>query len=205
MRVLIVFDHPYGAGASENVPHARSFSAALLKAARSGLARAGHDVDLIDLHADGFNPVMSAQALAELRQRTTSDPLVVDYQSRLGAADHLVFIYPTWWMSPPAGTKGFLDRVLNPGFAYEEHRPGRPLTRLLHRLGGVTVLTPMTTPGWLYRTWFAQPAQRMLFRGTFALIGIPRLRFHGFTAPAQRSAAHRERSLRRTERLFAAL
>jgi putative NADPH-quinone reductase len=205
MRVLIVFDHPYGAAASDNIPHHRSFSAALLKATLAGLETAGHHADLIDLHADGFDPVMSARALTELRLRATSDPIVLDYQARLGAADHVIFIYPTWWMSMPAGTKGFLDRVLNPGFAYEEVRPGRPLTRLLHRLSGVTVLTPMTTPGWLYSTWFAGPAQRILFRGTFGLIGIPHLRFHGFSAPAQRSAAHRERSLKYTERLFARL
>ncbi len=30
MNFVIVFDHPYGAMASENVPHRRSYSAALL-------------------------------------------------------------------------------------------------------------------------------------------------------------------------------
>lgn len=204
MHVLAVFDHPYTAAAHDNVPHRRSYSAALLAAATRGLERAGHTVDLVDLAADGFDPVMRASDLADWRMHEMTDPMIADYQLRLAAADHVLFVFPTWWMSMPALTKGFLDKVLSKGFAFEEPTPGGALIRKLS-LSGVTVLTPMTTRFWLYRLWFARPGHRILFRGTFALIGIRGLRWFSFEGPAQRSAAWRQRKLERVERYFAAL
>jgi NAD(P)H dehydrogenase (quinone) len=206
MNVVAVFDHPYTAAANADVPHERSFSAALLAAAARGLATAGHRLDVIDLAADRFDPVMSRADLVDWRTgRATGDELVANYQQRLAAADHVLFVFPTWWMSMPAATKGFLDRVLTKGFAFEEPRPGGALVRTLTRLRGVTVLTPMTTRFGLYRLWFARPGHRILFRGTFGLIGIKRLRWFSFEGPAQRSAAWRATQLERVERRFSAL
>lgn len=205
MHVLAVFDHPYTADAHENAPHARSYSAALLAAARRGLRRAGHTVDTIDLAADGFNPVMSREDLIAWRTGGAADPRVAEYQARLAVADHVVFVFPTWWYSMPALTKGFLDRVLTKGFAFEEPRPGAALVRTLTRLRGVTVITPMTTRYRMYDWWFGKPGHRILFRGTFALIGIRRLRWISIEGPAQRSASWRAARLERIERYFAAL
>src|SRR4051794_5676464 len=98
--------HPYGASASENIPHRRSYSAALLSAAIRGLRSKNHHIDLIDLHAYGFNPVTSAEELTSWRQQQVNDPLITDYQKRLIAADHIIFIFPIWWESMPALTKG---------------------------------------------------------------------------------------------------
>lgn len=205
MNVLAVFDHPYTASAHADVPHERSFSAALLAAARRGLERAGHTVDIIDLMADGFDPVMSRDDLVAWRTRTTIDPVVADYQRRLAAADHVLFVFPTWWFSMPALTKGFLDRVLSKGFAFEEPKPGGEIVRTLTRLRSVAVLTPMTTRFGLYRWWFGRPGHRILFRGTFGLIGVKRLRWFSFEGPAQRTAAWRRTQLDRVERYFSAL
>ena len=202
-HTLIVFDHPYGAGAWQNEPHHRSLSAALLRAAIDGLADAGRSVDVIDLAADGFSPVMTADDLRAWRANGAIDPLVLDYQRRLGEAEHLVFIHPTWWMGMPAGTKGFLDRVLTRGFAFDEPRIGGALVNRLHGLRSVTVLTPMTTQGGVYRWWFGRPGHRILFRGTFGLIGIRRLRWFGYGRSTQRGAQSRERALARTRAYFA--
>jgi putative NADPH-quinone reductase len=205
MHALVVFDHPYGREAHTNVPHNRSLSAALLAEALAGLAAAGHSADVIDLAADGFDPVLSADDLRAWRHDAAVDPRVLDYQQRLAAADHVVFIFPTWWMSAPAATKGFLDRVLTPGFAFDEPTPGGALVRKLHSLRGVTVLTPMTTPTPLYSLWFARPGHRMLFRGTFALIGIRNLTWVTIGRSSARGASSRARVLARTRRRFARL
>lgn len=105
MNILIIFDHPYGSGASENILHNRSYSAALLAATIRGLRSSGHRIDLIDLHKDGFNPVMSASDLASWRTKEVIDPLIADYQQRLLEADHLIFIFPIWWEGMPAMMK----------------------------------------------------------------------------------------------------
>ena len=205
MHVLVVFDHAYGAEAGDDVPHHRSLSAALLRQVLAGLADARHTHDLLDLAAEGFQPVMSA---AELRGRRLQEPPpsdVASLQTRLAAPDHLVLVFPTWWMSMPTGTKGFLDRVLTPGFAYDEPRPGRPLVRRLTRLQGVSVLSPMTSPEWAYRWWFGQPAARILGRGTFRLIGIRRVRWYAVPRSVARGAAGRDRELARVRRRFGRL
>jgi putative NADPH-quinone reductase len=205
MHTLLVFDHPYGATAHDNVPHRRSFSAALLAAALEGSAQAGHTTDVIDLGADGFDPVVSADDLRAWRQDTAVDPVVLDYQRRLAAADHLVLVHPIYWMVMPAGTKGFLDRVLTRGFAFGERTPGALLQRRLMRLRRVTILSPLTTPLPFYRTLFGAPAVRTLATGTFRLIGIPTVRWHGFAGMAQRTPAQRRRALDGVSRRFARL
>ncbi len=203
MNTLIVFDHPYTRAASENVPHQRSFTAAMAAAAERGLSSAGHEIDLIDLHADGFNPVMSAEDLAAWRQKKVIDPQVAGYQERLLAADHLVFAFPIWWESMPALTKGFLDRVLTKGVVYSEPKKGRPFVNHLDNLQGVTALTVMSTPTWIYRTVLGGPLTKMMFRGTFHKMGIHNLSWINESDPAGRTLEQRQASLTRIENRFA--
>lgn len=205
MRVLMVFDHPYGAEASENIPHRRSFSAAIAAAARRGLERAGHDVDLIDLHRDGFDPVMHEIDLAAWRQKSVVDDQAADYQSRLKLADHLVFVFPIWWEAMPASTKGFLDKVMTKGIVYSESKPGRPFVNGVKNLQGVTLMTVMTTPDLIYRWLFGNPITKILFRGTFRKIGVRRLRWLNFTNPSSRTLHERQRILQGVEDRFAGM
>lgn len=205
MKFLIVFDHPYGASSSENTPHHRSYSAALLAAVMRGLSTKGHTSDLIDLHADGFNPVTSAEELAAWRQQKTKDPLVASYQERLIAADHIVFIFPIWWESMPALTKGFLDKVFVKGTIYDEPKPGHPFVHMLPNNKGVSLLTVMSTPDFIYRWVFGNPITKMLFRGTFRKMGIHKLRWYNYTGMSRRSLEQRVLYLKKTEQRFARL
>jgi NAD(P)H dehydrogenase (quinone) len=110
MRVAIIFDHPYTYDSSANVPHERSFTAAVAAAAVRGLERAGHQVDLFDLVADGFDPVMTRDDLVAWRRNEAVDPQVLSYQSRLALADHIVFAFPIWWESMPHRRRDFSTR-----------------------------------------------------------------------------------------------
>ena len=51
MRILAVLAHPWP----------ESFAHAILGAVRDGAERGGHPVRVIDLHAEGFVPTMSAE------------------------------------------------------------------------------------------------------------------------------------------------
>ncbi|MET9933301.1 MULTISPECIES: NAD(P)H-dependent oxidoreductase [unclassified Streptomyces] len=207
MRVLLVLDHPYTLTSAENAPHRRSFTAAVAAAAVRGATAAGHEVDVIDLAADGFSPVMTREDLVAWRRGAVVDPLVGDYQRRLLAADHLVFAFPVWWEAMPAATKGFLDRVLTKGVVFAE-RPGakgNPFRNLMPRLGGVTVLSVMTTPDKAYRWWYRDPLTKILFRGTFGKIGVGNLRWINFDRVAGKTPEQRRRLLDATERRFAGL
>lgn len=207
MRVLLVLDHPYTIASAENQPHRRSFSAAVAAAVVRGAQSAGHDVDLIDLAADRFQPAMTGEDLLAWRQGKTIDPLVLDYQQRLFAADHLVFVFPVWWEAMPAATKGFLDRVLTKGIMYEElpDAKGNPFRNLMTSLAGVTVLSIMTTPDKAYRWWYRDPLTKILFRGTFAKIGVKNLRWTNYPSVGRKTDRQREHMLRATEKSFATL
>ncbi|MGO4185257.1 NAD(P)H-dependent oxidoreductase [Paenibacillus sp. MCAF9] len=205
MKVLIIFDHPYTATASENIPHQRSFSAALLGSVTKGLHTGGHQIDLIDLHADEFNPVMSAKELAAWRQKKTLDPLVNDYQQRMFESDHIIFIFPIWWESMPAMTKGFLDKVFSKGIIYEEPKPSRPFVNKLNKLKGVSLLTVMATPGFIYRWIFGNPITKIIFRGTFRKMGFHKLKWFNYAGMDNRPLEARTSILAKTEKRFAAL
>ena len=207
MRILIVLDHPYTLASSENVPHRRSFTAAVAAAAIRGAEAAGHEVDCIDLAADGFAPAMTAADLVAWRQAGVVDPQVADYQRRLMQADHLVFAFPVWWEAMPAATKGFLDRVLTKGVVYKEvaGAKGNPFRNLMTRLGGVTVLSIMTTPDKAYRWWFRDPLTKILFKGTFSKIGVKNLTWVNYDKVADRTPEQRQQLLVDTEARFAKL
>lgn len=116
----------------------------------NSLLRMGHealaeqyDVTVSDLYADGFNPALGTADLggftgdvgnvveltgeAYARGEVPAD--VRREQENLAAAELLVLQFPLWWYGPPAMMKGWIDRVLQSGFAQGEMDPdtGLPL------------------------------------------------------------------------------
>ena len=207
MRVMLVLDHPYTLDSAANVRHQRSFSAADAVAVAGGSADAGHDVDVADLAADGFNPAMTKADLLAWRQSRVIDPTVLDYQQRLFAADHLVFVFPVWCEAMPAETKDFLDRVLTKGVVFDEvpGAKGNPFRNQLTRLGGVSVLTVMTTPDTAYRWWYRDPLTKIMFKGTFGKIGIKNLRWTNYASITDKTDEQRQELLHDTRRRFGRL
>ena len=47
------------------------------------------------------------------------DKVVEKYQEILKNTDELILVFPIWWMLMPAVLKGFFDKVMVKGFAYE--------------------------------------------------------------------------------------
>lgn len=84
-----------------------------------GLAEAGHEAEVLDLHRIGFDPVLQG---ADEPDWTASEqifsPEVEKEINRMKAHDALAFVFPVWWWHLPAMLKGYIDRVWNNGFAY---------------------------------------------------------------------------------------
>jgi len=162
MKTLIIFNHPYKG----------SYCSAILQSVINGLHKTGGEIDVLDLDFDGFNPVMTVDDLAAWRSGKTLDPKVSDYQQRIQAASHLVFIFPIWWEVMPAMTKGFLDKVLLRTFAYDQPTPGTPFKNLLLNLKSVTVITTSSVPGFFYRLIYKNAVKHVMLTGGFKKIGI---------------------------------
>lgn len=192
MKTVIIFDHPYTAAAGNNVPHHRSFLAALLKSVMTERQQAGDTIDLIDLHADHFNPVMSAADLTNWRRGVPCDPQVADYQQRLLNADRIIFMFPVWWEVMPAMTKGFLDKVYAKGQLYN----AKTMQTKLVKQPKIDIITTMSTPNWAYRLLFGAPLAKLLFRGTFLKTRLWHFKWHNFAQVDKKSLAQREAILR---------
>ncbi len=194
MRVAIVFNHPYEG----------SYCHAILNSVMSGLQHAGHEVDLIHLDKDGFNPVMTTADLKAFKDRKPVDPMVIAYKQRLGEADHLIFIFPIWWELMPALTKGFIDKVIFPGVAYDYTREGRGMVPLFKRLKSVTVITTMNTPSFLYRIVFGNAIRKAVITGTFWKMGYKNRKWINIGFVKSMSHEKRTQWLTRLEKRFAA-
>ena len=157
--------------------------------------------------ADDFNPAMTRADLLAWRQARVVDPVVLDYQQRLFAVDHLVFVFPVWWEAMPAATKGFLDRVLTKGVVFDEIQDakGSPFRNRLTRLSGVSVLTVMTTPNKAYRWWYRDPLTKIMFKGTFGKIGVKNLTWTNYASITDQTDEQRHQLLRDTRQRFADL
>ncbi len=82
------------------------------------LTARGWEVDLCDLYAEEFNPVLSAAERRGYHDTATNCAPVEPYVARLRAADALVFVFPVWNFGFPAILKGFIDRVFLPGVSF---------------------------------------------------------------------------------------
>ena len=167
MKVVIVFNHPYEG----------SFGNAILNSVTKGLKGADHEVDLMHLDHDGFDPVMSKADLKAFVDHKPVDPQVMDYNERLEKADHLIFIFPIWWDLMPAMTKGFVDRVLTPGVVYDHHPRGFGLVPLLKNLKGVTVITTMNKPKIMYSLLIGNLIKRAMINSVFKTMGYKNLKW----------------------------
>src|SRR5690606_9805111 len=109
-KTLIVIAHP----------DPNSFNQAIKTHLVAALNEQNHWVKVRDLYALKFNPVLSLDELKRYESQEGEVPIDVKAeQDEILWADHLIFIYPTWWWSMPAVMKGYIDRVFVPGFAFE--------------------------------------------------------------------------------------
>ena len=104
-KILIINGHP----------DPESFCTHLANAYQKGALAANAQVDLLHLYQLAFDPVLRYG----YRQRTELEPDLVNAQKLIAEANHLVFVYPTWWGTYPALLKGFIDRVFLPKFAFK--------------------------------------------------------------------------------------
>jgi putative NADPH-quinone reductase len=173
MNYVIVFNHPYEG----------SFCNAILQTIQKALGAAGHHIDILHLDNDGFNPVMTAADLQGFVKGAPVDPQVLQYRSVLEKADQLILIFPIWWELMPALTKGFVDKVIYPGVAYDYDKTSR-WPRMVKRwtsLKGGTLITTMNTPGFLYRLIFGNAIKKAVFTGTFWKMGYGNRKWFNFS------------------------
>ncbi|HFI0463712.1 TPA: NAD(P)H-dependent oxidoreductase [Streptococcus suis] len=114
MKALIVFAQP----------RKSSFTHALVDRIAQTIQGQGHQVQIRDLYAMGFDPVLKAEDTIHIEEGKflrEADGFPSDVQVEMDlieASDLLVYVFPSWWNGMPAIMKGYVDRVFQHGFAY---------------------------------------------------------------------------------------
>jgi NAD(P)H dehydrogenase (quinone) len=130
MKVLVVYAHP----------NPESFNHAVVEKFTKGLLQGGHEYELIDLYAEGFDPITRLEDFGQF----SGEPMpqdVLEEQKRVSDADALVLIGPVLGWSIPAIMKGWIDRVFSHGFSYQIAENGEIIGLLKHKKGLIIVTT----------------------------------------------------------------
>lgn len=104
MNVLIILGHP----------NKYSFNYSIAETCREQVEASGHTVLFHDLYAEKFDPI---QYIDNENSDIKDD--IKSHCSHLKSCDAIIVIHPNWWGQPPAIIKGWIDRVLLPGVAYD--------------------------------------------------------------------------------------
>lgn len=191
-HILYVYCHP--------LPE--SFHAGIRDAALAGLREAGHSIDLLDLYAEGFDPVLSAEGRRHYHDVSVNQRGLEAYVARLQAAEVLVVQFPTWCFGPPAMLKGFIDRLMMPGVAFDMSDPAhvRPILDSLKQIVGVVTYG---RPRWMalamqdpprrlvtrYLRWFAAKRSKAEYLALYHMNTASEARRHAFLDKVRRRMA----------------
>lgn len=159
MHVLVVYCHPVET----------SFASALHQEVLANLRAAGHTVDDCDLYAEDFNPVMSREERLRYHEVPRNQQALAGYVARLRAADAIVLCFPTWCFGLPAMLKGFFDRLLMPGVAFDISDPANVQPMLTH-IRRISAVVTYGRPRWM--AWYmGDPPRRIVTRYLRRLTG----------------------------------
>ena len=114
MNALIIYAHP----------RKESFSYALLTRVTAALEKKNYEVEVRDLYAMNFNPILNESDMIytknqEFVRENSEYPEDVKVEQKLiEESELLIYLFPIWWNGMPAIMKGYIDRVFQHGFAY---------------------------------------------------------------------------------------
>lgn len=177
-------------------PNPESLNAAFVQAYKEALDNKEVEVKLLAIHAMNFEP--SLKFGYTKRMEVESDILLA--QELITWADHLVWFHPVWWGGLPALTKGFIDRVFTPGFAFKYRDNSVWWDKLLT---GKTarIITSLDQPAIYYRMMFGRPSVNQLKKSTLQFCGIKPVKVSYFGPIRNSSEVQRRKMIAKVEKL----
>lgn len=156
-NVLVLLGHP----------DPQSFNGALADAYAAAASEAGASVQLLRLVDLDFDPILRMG----FRGSQPLEPDLERARRAIEAADHVVWVFPTWWASPPALVRGFVDRVFLPGWAFRYHE-GAIVQEKLLRGRSARVVTTMDAPRFWYVLAYRSALHRAFVTATLDYCGF---------------------------------
>lgn len=161
MNISIILAHP----------NKKSFNHAIAKTAFAVLRANGHNVNFHDLYRENFDPILSEE---EIPQEAELSAHIEEYCREIAWAEGIIVVHPSWWGQPPAILKGWIDRVLRPGVAYQFHEgdAGEGIPVGLLKAETALVFNTSNTPSEREQSVFGDPLERLWDNCIFDLCGV---------------------------------
>ncbi len=161
MKILVILAHP----------REGSFNHAIAKKAVKTLRKGGHEVIFHDLYAEKFDPILPYH---EIPKDAKLDPVIKKHCQELSGAEGIIIIHPNWWGQPPAILKGWIDRVIRAGVAYEfvEADQGEGVPVGLLNVRNVLIFNTSDTPEEREIEIFEDPLKTLWKNCIFRLCGV---------------------------------
>lgn len=131
-KILIIDGHPLEKSLCKSIAdtYQNASTNSQVEVKRINIRDLSFDLTLLDFEGD---------------QKLEED--LIKAQDLIKWCNHLVVVYPIWWGMMPALLKGFIDRVLLPGFAFKYH-DNDPMWDKLLKGKSARVIVTSDSPVW---------------------------------------------------------
>jgi NAD(P)H dehydrogenase (quinone) len=161
MKISVILGHP----------DKGSFNHAISETVVQTLKDNNHIVNYHNLYAEGFDPIMPA---SEIPKNVLLDTVIRSHCDEIAEAEGIVIVHPNWWGQPPAILKGWIDRVIRVGVAYEfeEGDSGEGIPNGLLKAKKALVFNTSDTSAKREDEVFGDPLERLWRDCVFGLCGV---------------------------------
>ncbi|MGB9978896.1 NAD(P)H-dependent oxidoreductase [Methanobacterium sp.] len=161
MKIIVILGHPSKG----------SFNHAIADTTVFTLRKNGHEIIYHDLYAEKFDPIVLGE---EIPKDAELDSLIEKHCKEISEANGIIIVHPNWWGQPPAILKGYVDRVIRAGVAYEflEGDNGEGVPNGLLKAETAIVFNTSNTPEARELEIFGDPLENIWKKCIFDLCGV---------------------------------
>ena len=161
MKVSVILAHP----------DKGSFNHAIAEISVKTLRQSGHNVFFHDLYSERFDAILPYE---EFPKEASLPDNIAAHCREISEADGIIIVHPNWWGMPPAILKGWVDRVIRPGTAYEfvETDKGEGVPNGLLKAKAAIVFNTSNTDSERERNIFGDPLETIWKNCIFGLCGV---------------------------------
>jgi NAD(P)H dehydrogenase (quinone) len=161
MRISVILAHP----------NDESFNHAIARMAVKHLEANGHKVLFHDLYKENFDPLLDRD---EIPKDAPLPGVIKEHCGEMTEAEGIIIVHPNWWGQPPAILKGWVDRVIRPGVAYDflENDSGEGVPNGLLKAKAAIVFNTSNTEVEREKNVFGDPLETIWRNCIFGLCGV---------------------------------
>jgi len=190
MQISVILAHP----------DPNSFNHAIAHTAVDELKQHTSEINFHDLYEERFNPLLPVE---EFPKDAALPPEIEAHCREIASADGIIIVHPNWWGQPPAILKGWVDRVIRPGVAYEflEEDQGEGVPNGLLQAQAALILNTSNTETQREIKVFGDPLEAIWKNCIFDLCGVKKFHRHTFNIIVVSTDAQRRDWLMETRKL----